>query len=55
MKSGRIRFKACAKCKGDLYHNEDNDWACFQCGKIEYVRRDNYVPPPRAGNRFRNG
>ena len=32
----RFRFKACAKCRGDLVLDE-GDWLCLQCGTYYYT------------------
>jgi hypothetical protein len=43
----RILFKACQKCGGDMYHNEDRYGAyyqCIQCARIVELNADSRTP-----------
>lgn len=42
------RLKACRRCKGDLYWNDDGEWVCFQCGNRPVLA---LVGGPKRGNR----
>jgi len=51
-----VRFKACAKCQGDLLPDEE-DWKCLQCGARYYSEPpvndeppDPPVPPENDGD-----
>jgi len=40
MDSGRFYFKGCARCRGDLYLEDDfygAYWRCMQCGRLTDV------------------
>ena len=36
------RLKACPRkdCHGDLYTEHNHAWVCFQCGYIEYNKKE---------------
>ena len=40
----RWRIKGCPRCKGALNYNPySDDWACLQCGYVEYTRKQDRV------------